>query len=76
MTDRELDEILYRWPAILRTLIATDADEWAIGFAKSIAKQGKRASWTPSERQATIMRRMVAELGTAPDGPSDVFERT
>lgn len=65
MTRRELDEILFRWPGLLRTLIAKGADDWAIGFAKSIAKQGKRANWTPSARQAVIMRRLVAEHGTA-----------
>jgi hypothetical protein len=67
MTRRELDEILFRWPGILRGVIARGADDWAIGFAKSIAKQGKRASWTPSARQAAIMRRLVAEHETATD---------
>lgn len=74
MTRRELDEILFRWPAILRAIIAKGGDEWAIGFAKSIAKQGKRESWTPSVRQASIMRRLVAEHDTATD--PELIERT
>lgn len=68
MTDRELDEIItYRWPIIMRRVMG-GTDEWLKGFVRSIAKHGKRAAWHPTERQEQIMRRLVIELGTVPDG--------
>lgn len=66
MTDQELDEILtYRWPMVVRRVMADGSDEWAKGFVRSIARHGKRPSWRPSQKQAQIMRRLVTELGTA-----------
>lgn len=68
MTDRELDEILiFWWPKVLRTAM-TGTDDWLKSFARSIARNGKRASWRPSEKQAGIMRRLVADMG-APAEP-------
>ncbi|APZ52165.1 hypothetical protein [Salipiger abyssi] len=68
MTDRELDEILtYRWPIVVRRVMADSSDDWVKGFVRSIARHGKRASWRPSLKQAQIMRRLVSELGTAPE---------
>ena len=62
MTEQELDEILtLRWPAVVRQVMADDSDEWLKGFVRSIARQGKRKTWKPSKRQASIMRRLVAE---------------
>lgn len=63
MTEQELDEILITWwPCVLRRVMAGDGDEWARGFARSIARHGKRPSWRPSAKQASIMRQMVREL--------------
>lgn len=68
MTDRELDEIMiHSWPMVLRRIMAEDTDEWLKGFVRSIARHGKRAAWRPTTKQAQIMRRLVSELGTAPD---------
>ncbi len=67
MTEQELDEIMtVRWPLVMRRVMA-DGDDWAKGFAKSIARHGKRPTWRPTSKQAWIMRRMVAELGTTPE---------
>ncbi len=75
MTERELDEILtFRWPLVLRRAVAS-GDEWSAGFAKSIARHGKRQSWRPSDRQAAVMRKLVSELGTAPEAHMDLIER-
>lgn len=74
MTEHQLDELLtFRWPLVLRRAVAS-GDEWAAGFAKSIARHGKRKSWHPSDRQAAVMRRMVDELGTAPEPEFVVIE--
>ena len=63
MTEHELDEILtIYWPRVLRRAMAPGGDEWARGFARSIAHHGKRPTWRPSTKQAHIMRRMVQEL--------------
>ncbi|KQI67599.1 hypothetical protein AN189_14910 [Loktanella sp. 3ANDIMAR09] len=68
MTERELDELLtIRWPMVMRRVMAESADEWLKGFVRSIAKHGKRPSWRPTSKQEQIMRRLVSELGTAPE---------
>lgn len=68
MTDRELDEIMvHSWPMVLRRVMSENSDEWIKGFVRSIARHGKRAAWRPTPKQAQIMRRLVSELGTAPD---------
>ena len=76
MTDRELDEILtFRWPIVMRRVMADGSDEWLKGFVRSIAKHGKRAAWRPTVKQAQIMRRLVSELGTAPEQNFELIER-
>lgn len=75
MTAQELDEILtFHWPRVLRRVMADGSDDWAKNFAKSIARHGKRPGWQPSRKQAWIMRKMVSELGTPPEGPMDLVE--
>lgn len=75
MTSSELDEILtYRWPIVLRRIMADGSDEWLQGFVRSNARHGKRASWRPSGKQEQIMRRLVSELGTAPEADLKVIE--
>lgn len=75
MTDLELDEILtLHWPRVIRRAML-DGDEWAQGFAKSIARHGKRQSWRPSPKQAHIMRRMIKDLVTVPDDELELIER-
>ena len=67
MTDHELDEIIiFWWPKVLRRAMAGN-DEWLKSFARSIARNGKRPAWSPSEKQAQLMRKIVAELNTAPE---------
>ncbi len=75
MTEHELDEILtIYWPRVLRRVMASDGDEWARGFAKSIARAGKRPGWRPSPKQEFIMRRMVQDLFIT-DGELELIER-
>ncbi len=75
MTEQELDEIMtVRWPSVVRRVMADGSDEWVMGFVRSIARHGKRANWRPSKKQQQIMRRLVAEVGTAPEQPFDPFE--
>ncbi|RIA00039.1 hypothetical protein ACN9JG_00095 [Cereibacter azotoformans] len=76
MTDTELDELLtFRWPLVMRRVMAGSCDEWLRGFVRSIAKHSKRRTWRPSPKQEALMRRLVAELGTAPEGDVDLIER-
>ena len=52
MTDSDLDEILtFRWPIVMRRVMADGSDEWLQGFVRSIARHGKRPSWRPSPKQ-------------------------
>lgn len=46
-----------------------------MGFVRSIARHGKRASWRPTERQEQIMRRLVTEHGGDPETTFEVIER-
>lgn len=76
MSEQELEELLtYRWPMVLRRVMADSADDWLKGFVRSIARHGKRASWRPTRKQAQIMRRLAAELGTVPDREVELIER-
>lgn len=76
MTDSELEEILtFRWPIVMRRVMADGSDEWLKGFVRSIARHGKRQSWRPTVKQAQIMRRLVSELGTTPAPMMEVIER-
>lgn len=74
MTEAEFDWILtFRWPRIVRRVMAEAEDEWLMGFVRSIAKQGKRPGWMPSDRQEQIIRRLLIEYGE-PDGGGQVIE--
>lgn len=75
MTEAELDEILtFRWPRIVRRVMAEACDEWIKGFVLSIARHGKRANWHPSPKQEQIIRRVVSEFDTAPEPSFDPIE--
>lgn len=78
-TLRPVDELLWSWPTVCKAA----TNEWAKGFARSIAGQSRRRNWKPSPKQHAIMNRMVAELyrtrgrvsGGADDGPDiDLIE--
>ena len=48
--------------------VAGSGNAFASGFAKSILKQARRPGWQPSEKQAAIMERLVAEALHPDDG--------
>lgn len=56
-TLRPVEELLWSWPTVCR--MATN--EWAKGFAASIAKQAKRRNWHPSPKQHALMQQLVSE---------------
>lgn len=53
-----VDELLWSWPSVCKAV----KDEWAKGFALSIAKHAKRRNWTPTPKQYAMMHRLVADL--------------
>jgi hypothetical protein len=76
MTPHELDEIIEtKWPAVVRRAMADGSDEWIKGFVRSIAKQAKRANWKPTQRQASLMRRLVADLTLSNQDMAELVER-
>ncbi|WP_421702110.1 hypothetical protein [Aliiroseovarius sp.] len=76
MTDLELDQLLtVHWPRVVRRVMADGSDEWLKGFVRSITKHSKRATWRPSSKQEQIMRRLVAEVDTAPEQEMELIER-
>ncbi|WP_339759848.1 hypothetical protein [uncultured Sulfitobacter sp.] len=76
MTDRELEEVLtFRWPLVMRRVMADGTDDWLKGFVRSVARHGKRSGWRPSKKQEQIMRQLVSELGTAPEREVELIER-
>jgi hypothetical protein len=75
MTEAELDEILtYRWPLVLRRVMADTSDDWIKGFVRSIARHGKRPAWRPTVKQSQIMRRLVSDLESVPEPDLEVIE--
>lgn len=77
MTPNELDELLtLRWPMVVRRVMAdVNADDFAKGFARSIAKHRKRPDWKPSARQEWIMRQMLADYSGAREADPEVIDR-
>lgn len=76
MNTQELDEILmFRWPIVIRRVMADGSDDWLKGFVQSIAKHGKRSTWHPSKKQEQIMRRLLSELGGTEDRDFELIER-
>lgn len=77
MTDLELDQILIlKWPSVVRRIMGDpNADEFARGFARSIARNGKRQAWRPSPKQARIMREMVDQYGRFDEADPQLIER-
>lgn len=69
MTSLELDEILtLRWPVVMRRVMGDARTEGFVrGFARSIARHGKRPEWHPTPKQERIMRHMLDEFA----GPSE-----
>lgn len=67
---RSLDVLLYHMQSISRG----GGTDWEVGFARSILRQSKNASWRPSLKQENIMRRLVAERFEE-DEDIDLFER-
>lgn len=53
---RSLEELIYHMKGLVHSHNA-----WEAGFARSILKHSKRASWRPSAKQLAIMQRLVAE---------------
>lgn len=53
----EVDHLLFSWPRVI-----ADASGWTRGFALSIQRDRKKPGWQPSDRQLSVMQRLVAEL--------------
>lgn len=56
----EIERIMWSWPRV----VAAAENDWSKSFAKSIAIQARRKTWTPSDKQAALMRSMVSQLHT------------
>lgn len=57
-TARPIEELLF----YMKTVAAQASSEWEANFARSILRQSKKPTWTPSEKQLWTMRRMVSDL--------------
>lgn len=53
-----VEELLWSWPTVCKAA----TNDWAKGFALSIAKQSRRRNWSPSPKQHLLMQRMVNEV--------------
>ena len=54
----EIERLLWHMPTVARLA----EDEWAAGFAQSVVKQSRRRNWKPSDKQLSMMRRLVSDL--------------
>lgn len=77
MTALELDVILTtRWPTLVRRVMADlNADDFAKGFARSIARHGKRPEWMPTEKQERIMHQLLDQYSAAPEADLVLIEK-
>jgi len=71
----QVERVLWSWPRVVEAA----ENDWAKGFALSIAKQSRRRGWRPSPKQLALMKNMVAQI-YARDGDEggdgfDVIER-
>ena len=60
-TSAEIDELVWKLGQRLRAG-KISRDDWSHGFVRSILKQNKRRGWMPSERQLSVMQKLVSEL--------------
>ena len=58
MAPRTPEELIFHMPTVERRA----ENDWARDFAASIRRQSRRRGWKPSEKQVSVMRRMVSEL--------------
>lgn len=65
----EVDHLLFSWGRVI-----ADARGWTRGFALSIQRDRKKPGWLPSDRQLSVMRRLVAELPTVAGEDIDLIE--
>jgi hypothetical protein len=66
-----VEELLWSWPTVCRTA----KENWARGFALSIAKQSKRRGWQPTPKQHSLMNRLVCEIYQRDsEGEGDLIE--
>lgn len=77
MTDLELDEILtLRWPVVMRRVMGDARTEGFVrGFARSIARHGKRPQWHPTAKQERIMKQLLEEFAGRPEPEPELIER-
>ncbi|MFN4102000.1 MAG: hypothetical protein ACK4GT_19735 [Pararhodobacter sp.] len=69
--DPNIDRLLFSWPRVI-----ADASGWSRGFALSIQRDRKKPGWRPTDRQLSVMRRLVAELPqTVGEDDPDLIER-
>ncbi|WP_421904642.1 hypothetical protein [Mameliella sp.] len=54
----ELERLLFYMPTVAERATNT----WAQSFATSIVRQSRRRNWRPSQKQLSMMRRLVAEM--------------
>ena len=62
--DPEVDRLLFSWGRVIAS-----ASGWTRGFALGIQRDRKKPGWTPTPRQLSMMRRMVADLPTVEAAP-------
>ena len=60
MEGPEVERLLFHWPRVVEAAPAG----WPRDFALSIVTQSRRRGWSPSPKQADLMRRMVGDLFT------------
>lgn len=56
----EVERLIYHMP----TVAELAENDWSRGFALSIRKASRRRSWRPSDKQLSMMRKLVSEQFT------------
>lgn len=69
-TQDEIDNLLHYVPILIRS----DLSDWEREFCISIAGRMKRGTFTPSEKQIDVLRRLVSEFQTATMQDAPIIE--
>lgn len=75
MTEFELDTIMtFRWPRVVRRVMALADDDRLKGFVCSISRNGKRKNWKPTPKQEAWMHRVLADYDAAHEPKIQLFD--
>jgi len=68
----KVEDMLFYWPSVVKRAVAG----WQKGFAMGISHRSKKAGWVPTEKERTLMHKLVLEYlrGEKDEPEADLLE--